>query len=172
MASLMENLISVLEEECTEYTSLRELSLKKTPVIVAGDLQALQSVTDEEQIVVDRINHLENKRETTMRDIADVINKDVETLKLTFLIQMLEKRPAEQKKLAEVYDRLSEAVHTVQRINEQNRQLITGALEMVEFDLNLIQSMKSAPETANYTKGAYNDGSVIGTSQGGFDAKQ
>ena len=45
------------------------------------------------------------------------------------------------------------------------------SLEMVEFDMNLLQAMKAAPETANYNKGAYTAGEVIGTDRGSFDAK-
>ena len=39
MASLIENLISVLEGEAAEYDKLLELSTRKTPVIVAGNLE-------------------------------------------------------------------------------------------------------------------------------------
>ena len=38
--------------------------------------------------------------------------------------------------------------------------------------MNLVQSMRAAPETANYTKSAYSSGDVMGTVSGGFDAKQ
>ena len=38
--------------------------------------------------------------------------------------------------------------------------------------LNLLTAMRTAPTTANYNKGAYNTGSVIGTGNHGFDAKQ
>ena len=172
MASLMENLISVLEEEGKTYGELLELSMKKTPIIVGGDLEGLQRITDEEQIVVARINRLDAKREEVTRDIANVLNKDVTKLKLVDIIQMLSQRPVEQKQLAAAHDKLKEVVGQMARINEQNRDLIQSSLEMVEFDLNLIQSMKSAPQTANYTKGAYSSGTVMGRSSGGFDAKQ
>ncbi len=79
MASLVENLISVLEQENTEYEALLELSRKKTPVIVQGDIVRLQEITDEEQNIIDRIYNLEMKREGHVRDIADVINRDVKT---------------------------------------------------------------------------------------------
>ncbi len=172
MASLMENLIDVLNKESSEYESLLELSMKKTPVIVAGDLEHLQQITDEEQIVVSRINSLEKQRIENINDIANVLNKDVTTLKLVNLIGMLEARPIERQKLAEVHDRLQSAVRRVQMINNQNRELINHALEMVEFDMNLLQSMKAAPETAEYNRGAYNTGNSMGVSKGGFDAKQ
>lgn len=172
MASLMENLISVLEEEGKTYGELLELSMKKTPIIVGGDLEGLQRITDEEQIVVARINRLDAKREEVTRDIANVLNKDVTKLKLVDIIQMLSQRPVEQKQLAAAHDKLKEVVGQMARINEQNRDLIQSSLEMVEFDLNLIQSMKSAPQTANYNRGAYSQGAFMGRSRGGFDAKQ
>ena len=85
---------------------------------------------------------------------------------------MLESRPAERDALAALHDRLKEAVRGLQRVNEQNRELLTNALEMVNFELNLLQAMKTAPETANYNRGAYNTGNTMGVVTGGFDAKQ
>lgn len=172
MASLMENMIDVLEKESLEYENLLQLSMKKTPAIVAGNLEELAKITDEEQIVVGRINHLDVSRQEVFSDIANVINKDVKTLKLSDLIAILEKRPEEQQKLAKVHDRLKTAVHEVERINGQNRTLLQNALEMVEFDMNMLQSMKAAPETANYDRGACNTGTHMGISKKGFDAKQ
>ena len=49
MASLMENLIDVLDRESTEYEALLQLSQRKTPIIAGGDLAELQKITDEEQ---------------------------------------------------------------------------------------------------------------------------
>lgn len=172
MASLMENLISVLETEASEYEILVGLSTKKTPVIIQGDLAALEQITDEEQIVVGRIQHLERQREEVIGDIANVINKDVEQLKLANLIEMLKDRPEESEKLASVHDKLKDVLHRMERINEQNRELIKNAMEMVEFDLNVIQSLKAAPETANYNKGAFTSGDMMGVNEGRFDAKQ
>lgn len=172
MASLMENLIEVLEKESGEYESLLELSMRKTPVIVAGSLEELAKITDEEQNVVDRINHLDAKRQEVFADVANVINKDVKVLKISDLIEMLAERPEEQKKLAKVHDKLRTVLNEVGRVNEQNRVLIQNSLEMVEFDMNMLQSMKAAPETANYNKGACNTGEHMGIRTKGFDAKQ
>ena len=172
MASLMENLIEVLDLESQEYENLLGLSMKKTPVIVSGELEELAKITDEEQIVVNKINRLEQKRQEVFSDIANVINKDVDMLMLKDLVEMLSTRPEEQQKLARVHDRLSTAVHEVKRVNGQNRVLIQNALEMVEFDMNMLQSMKAAPETANYNKGAYNTGDHMGAGGAAFDAKQ
>lgn len=172
MASLMENLVDVLEKESIEYEILLGLSMKKTSVIVAGDLEKLQQITDEEQLVVSRINHLEQKREEVVKDIANVINADAKKVKLADFVKMLEQRPAEQAKLASAHDKLRNVAGQMRRVNEQNRELLQNAMEMVEFDMNVLQAMKAAPETANYNKGAYSSGSVMGMERNGFDAKQ
>ena len=172
MASLIDNLISVLEQENAEYEILLELSRKKTPVIVQGDIVRLQEITDEEQNIIDRIHRLEPQREEHIHDIANVINKDVGQLKLENLIQMFANNPREQKALSEIHDKLHDTLALMQNVNAQNRELLNGALEMVEFDLNLLQSFKRAPETANYNRGAYSAGSIMGVDRGNFDAKQ
>ena len=172
MASLMEVLIDVLEQENQEYEKLLSLSMKKTSVIVSEDLKELTKITDEEQFIVSRINNLDHQRNEAVNDIANVLNKDVDKLKIVDLIKMLAARPEEQEKLAVVFDKLRVSVRSVKRVNEQNRELIQDALQLVQFNMNVLQAMNKAPESANYNRGAYNTGDVIGTSHMTFDAKQ
>ena len=166
MASLMENLIDVLDRESTEYEALLQLSQRKTPIIAGGDLAELQKITDEEQELVSRIHNLDKQR------AGVTANRDVNDLKLPNLITMLSARPAEQQALADSHDRLQAAVRGLKRVNEQNSELLNSALEMVEFEMNLLQASKAAPETANYNRGAYNAGNTMGVIDHGFDAKQ
>ena len=171
MASLMENLIDVLNRESNEYEGLLQISQRKTAIIVSSNLEELQKITDEEQNMVNRVNALDHKRMEVTKDIATVLNRDVTKLTLTNLIEMLAARPAEQQALAKVHDRLSKTVHELQRVNEQNGSLLKDALEMVEFEINLLQASRLAPETANYNRGAYSAGDTMGVTRG-FDAKQ
>ena len=172
MASLMENLIEVLGQECDAYDELLALSQKKTQVIASANLENLQKITDDEQEAVGRVNHLDKRRMEVTTDIANVLNRDVETLKLSKMIELMSSRPGEQAKLAEAHDRLQSSVRELRRINEQNRELLENALEMVEFEMNILQASKAAPETANYTRSAYNSGTQMGVDSGNFDAKQ
>lgn len=172
MASLMEDLLNTLEQENAEYEKLLALSLKKTPVIVSANLEELQKITDEEQLIVSRINRLDKVRNECMTQIAGVIHKDVNELTLSMVVDIFKKRPEEHKKLATVYDKLKDTITQMKRSNEQNRQLIQSSLEMVQFDMNMLQAMKTAPETANYSKNAYSTGAIMGTGAGRFDAKQ
>lgn len=172
MASLMENLIEVLTKESDAYEGLLEVSRRKTSVIVKGDLEALTGLTDEEQEWASVIANLDKKRQEVTADIANVLNKDVNTLKLTNLVDILAARPQEQKALAQAIDRVKKSAGALQQVNHQNGELLKNSIEMVEFELNLLQSMKKAPETANYSRGAYNTGETMGVARRGFDAKQ
>lgn len=172
MASLIEELITTLDKENSEYEKLLELSKKKGAVIVSRDIAALEAITDEEQNIVTDIGILDSKRAEVTKDIANVLNKDVESLKISVLIDLLKKTPREQKMLSEVHDKLKNTVASVRTLNESNKQLIDQSLEMVEFDLNMIKSMRQAPQTNNYGKSAVSVGEMLGTARGGFDAKQ
>ena len=172
MASLMENLVDILDKECTMYEKLLGLSSRKTSIIVKGDLKALAEITDEEQYVISDIQGLEKQRVTAMTDIANVLNMDVNSLKLTDLIQVLEKRPTDQKNLAVQRDKLVAVADNVRRVNGQNQELLKSSIEMVQFEMNIIQASKRAPETANYSRAAGTTGECLGYTSGGFDAKQ
>ena len=172
MASLLENLIDVLDSENAQYEKLLVLAESKTPVIVSGDIESLGKITEEEQEIVGKIQGMEKQRDKFLADIANVVNRDVETLKLIDLIQMLEKMPEQQKKLKDIHERLKETTEKLRLLNDKNQLLLADKLDMVDFNLNMIRAMKSAPQTANYTKNAYTNGQSLGIFHGGFDAKQ
>ena len=172
MASLIDTLTEVLNGEDKEYQRLLDLSKSKTDVIVRGDLNALSVITDKEQEVVGRIQALEHQRTQTMTEIAKILNTDVSGLKLDVLIDLLKKKPKEQKALALIHDKLHVTLYEMRLLNERNDELIKSAIEMTNFNLNLLQSARKAPETANYNRGAYNAGDVLGVESGSFDAKQ
>ncbi|MCR5304321.1 MAG: flagellar protein FlgN [Lachnospiraceae bacterium] len=168
----MENLIGVLNEECDAYEELLKASMKKTPAIVSDDLETLSNVTEEEQEIVGRISSIDHKRSEAWADIANVLNRDVKTLKLKDLIKIMENRPEEQKALSKIYDRLHSVTKEVSRVNKQNQELLESALEMVQYTMNVIQSSKAAPENANYNGMAENTGATLGSARSSFDAKQ
>jgi len=172
VASLIDTLIETLTNENGEYKKLLRLSASKTEAIVKGDLESLRQITDNEQELVTLITSLETRRTKTMEEIAKILNTDVASLKLGELISLLKKTPREQKELAKIHDELKVTLHEMKIANERNEELLNSAIEMVDFNMNLIQAMRKAPETANYNKGAYSTGSAIGVGSGGFDARQ
>ena len=172
MASLLENLIDVLDRENAAYERVAVLAESKTSAIVAGDIENLGKIMEEEQEIVGKIQGMEKQRDKFLADIANVVNRDVESLKLIDLIQMLENMPEQQEMLRDVQERLKKTINQLKAVNDKNQMLLADKLDMVEFNLNMIRAMKSAPETANYSKNAYTNGQSLGIFHGGFDAKQ
>ena len=166
----MEELLEVLGEEEKQYQELIELADVKSQAIIKADIDKLGEVTAQEQNAASTLLNLSNKRARVLDDMATVLGKDPAKMTINKMIGYLENQPEEQKKLSERRDRLLEVGTQMQRLNQQNETLLKQALEMVEFDLTLLRSMRQAPETANYNKNAYNTGDLLGSS--GFDAKQ
>lgn len=170
MASLMENLLTILEKENSEYEHLLELSTEKRQIIIDGNIPGLEDITSREQDITSNIKNLENKREEVLNDMAIVLSKDAKDLTLTNMIAFLNKQPKEQQKLIDIRAKLKSTLTRMADMNQQNEVLLRQALEMVEFDLTLFKSMRQAPTTANYDRNAYNTGDILGNS--GFDAHQ
>ena len=170
MASLVEELINVLAEEESIYKKLTEYGEKKRQIIIDADIPELEKLTDLEQQASDELLTKSNKQIALLGDIATVLGKTDEKMKVTRLIGYLDKQPDIQSKLTETRDSLLDTADQMQKINDLNSQLLAQAIEMTEFDITLFKSMRQAPETANYDKSAYNTGTILGSS--GFDAKQ
>ena len=170
MASLVDELISVLYEEEKLYIALLDCAERKTQILIKADVKALEELTAEEQEKSDRLLSFGNKQIQLLGDIKTVLNRKDENLTVTTLIGYLGSQPKIQEKLIIARDHLIEAAAKVQKQNRQNEMLLKQAIELAEFDLTLFKSMRQAPETANYDKHAYNTGALLGSS--GFDAKQ
>ena len=149
MASLIDILISTLEQENTEYESLLELGLEKTGIIIRNDVKELSRMVEKEQLVVDRIIVLEKKRTEVSNDIADVLNKDVKTLTLTRLIELLSSQEKERNALVSIHDKLSLTMKRMVELNDRNKALLEESMEMLLFEMNLVQSMRRGPDTKN-----------------------
>lgn len=170
MASLMEELLDVLHEEDDEYKKLIELSEKKTQALISAKVTEIQEIAEAEQMIVEVIQRCEKKCDEIIKDMGIVLGRDMESLTVTELIDMLGKQPQEQAKLQAEYDKLIVTAKKMKECNERNRILVEQALEMVEFDLTLFRSYRMAPETANYSKDATSAGQPKGSQR--FDTKQ
>lgn len=170
MASLAEELYSVMCEEKKGYDELYDLSQKKRKAIVKRNLQELQDINTQEETITSRLKNLENRRIKNLTDMSVVMGHDDEILTVTQVIDLLDNQPEEQKHLKDAKRELVNSATRMHQLNEQIQVILNQALEMTEFDLNLFENMKKAPETANYDKHAYNTGDVLPS--GGFDLKQ
>ena len=170
MASLVEELVSVLEQELHIYKQLAELGEQKRQILIQSDVPSLEKLTVLEQEASTELLAFSNKQTELLNDIATVLGKNPQEITVTRLIGFLEEQPEIRQKLSEARDQLIETAELVNRQNELNGILIHQAMELLEFDISLFKIMRQAPETANYDRNAYNTGMLLGNS--GFDAKQ
>lgn len=168
MASLVEELVNVLESEKQIYENLISYEDRKRDVLIAADVPALEEITTLEQLAGDDLIAFSNQQIQILKDIATVLGRTEEKMTVTRLIELLDTQPKVQKQLTEARDELLQAADTMKSLSDQNAVLIRQAIEINEFDLTLFKSLRQAPETANYDKSAYNTGSLLGGS--GFDA--
>lgn len=169
VASLIDELIDVLDKEYEIYNNLIPIATEKTKIIVKNDLAALQEITAREQEAVDQITALENKRGRIMGDIKTVLGKK-EDINLSTLVGLLDQQK-EQKTLSLLHDKLKDVVNRLVEINNRNKTLIEQSLEIIEFNMNFIQSTRMAPGNVTYSKyPSQNNEDTWGT--GMFDAKQ
>ena len=170
MASLMEELISTLSQEKELYLALLPIAEEKTKAIVANDLDLLQEITNREQLAVGRIGALERKRDEVITNMGIVLGRKPQELTLAELIRVTEKQPKDRAALTELKDALGVAVKKLADVNERNNVLIRQSLDMIQFNMNLLQSTRMV-QGNNYTKSAGE--SIPGATQTGmFDAKQ
>lgn len=174
MASLIENLITELNEEYAVYEELLGVSMEKTGIIVKNDLDKLKAVTDKEQLLVDTVTGLENTRRGIMANIATVLNKRAEDIKISDVVSFLEGQPEFHDPLADINDRLNRLAKKLKEVNTHNQNLIMDSLSMIEYNINLLQNLNRSPETAEYSRDMFKGagGYSMDGMPGKFDAKQ
>jgi len=170
MASLMQELIATLREEKKAYQKLLPVVEKKTQAIIANDLKQVQDITETEQSAIGKISSLEQKRTEIMNNIGVVLNKKVPDLTLPNLIKLLDRQPQEQQALAEIHKELTALLKRLSEVNGHNRNLIEQSLEMISYNMNLLQSTRIVPGN-NYTRKA-GQWDMTASQTGMFDAKQ
>ncbi len=171
MASLMEELISVLDRECDIYRKLIPVSEKKTSVLISSDLRALQQITEQERHMLDEVYAIDRKREKIIANIGVVLNRDPGELDLATLTKLMARQPRERKRLSRLHDSLKDVMGRLVSVNEKNKELIENSLEMIEFNLNFIKSTRMSPGSNNYDRNA-SSSYGIDMGPGAFDAKQ
>ena len=174
MASLIDDLTAVLQQEMEVYQTLIPISEQKTEVLIRGDLKRLQEITDQEQELLDQASAYGHRREEVLHNMGMVLNRPVKDLSLTGLIELLGKQPEEQERLALLHDELQQTMKRLVDVNTKNKNLIENSLEMIEFNMNFIQSTQMSPGNNNYDKNASAAGGGVdaGFGTGSFDAKQ
>ena len=104
-------------------------------------------------------------------DIATVLGMKPDEMNLEKLVKKLGNQPKEKEALEKLHDRLKRTMGRLQELNLQNKQLLTEALEMVDFNMNVIRSTRMSSGSSNYSSNAAQV-DIGDYGAGMFDAKQ
>lgn len=170
MASLIDSLINIMNDENRQYTELLDLSNNKTTAIVKGDVGQLQEIFGKEQKLIDILNRLEMERQSCVADICKILHLSAAEVKVSQIVRLLEKKQAEHDALEQSYLSLKKTVNQLTQVNDNNRLLLKESMDMINFEINLAKNASMAPQTANYGKGAYEETGGMGSTS--FDARQ
>lgn len=170
MASLIEELVYILDKELKVYRDLLSISKEKTQIIVNNKLEELQQLTEKEQIFTSRVSQFEKRREEIINDIAIVINRRSDELTINKLIELIGNSLKEQEQLVNIYDEFKSVLDELKQKNELNKKLIEQSLDFINFTVNAIQSSKMAPQTAHYENKGYAGNNYSSNSM--FDRKR
>ena len=138
MASLINELIYVLEEQNKVYQELLEISSKKKLSIIENDITKLQTFISKENTLVGKSQRLDKKRIQLFKDIAFVLNKPNQ-INLSLIIEMI-KGQSEEEQLIKIKNKTIELLNKLKIINDQNKELIEISLEHIEVSMNFIRS--------------------------------
>ncbi|MEK5230798.1 flagellar protein FlgN [Lysinibacillus sp. FSL K6-0232] len=130
------------------HKSLLELAYKKTEIIKAGDIQALDQLLKDEQAHVAAIDKLEQQRQKQVTDyfeakgLASTDNRTVADV-----IEAAEQQ-ADKEALSAVRDRLLLIINNLRQQNDLNQKLVFQSLQIVNLTLD---SLRPRTEQINYS---------------------
>lgn len=137
MSKSIEQLFTVLRQECDLYKDYLDLAKEKKEAVIQGDIKELDHLTKLEQSMIVRMGKADQVRRAIIGNI--LLEKHVDQVEnITELANLMEE-PDKVQVLA-YKDRLASLLEEIRLINQLNSELIHKALAYVEFNINLLTS--------------------------------
>jgi hypothetical protein len=154
-----ENLISVMKKLLKLHQSLYELSVKKTDIVIKGDMDALNQILRDQQAHLTAISQFESERQKNAGAILPGMDKPT----ISECIEAVD--GVEKETLIQLRTDLLEIVSKIKEKNELNQQMIHQSLQFVHLTMNLV-----APQPMDFNYGP-KAGKTAGPSSGLFNSK-
>ncbi|QEA00665.1 flagellar protein FlgN [Lysinibacillus fusiformis] len=137
------------------HKSLLELAFKKTEIIKAGDIEALDQLLKDEQAHVAAIDKLEQQRQKQVTDYLEA--KGLDSTDKTTVADVIEaaEQQADKATLSVVRDRLLQIINDLRTQNDLNQKLVFQSLQIVNLTLDAVR-----PRTEQMN---YSSNEVLGT---------
>lgn len=157
---LYDNLMDCLDSLVKVYRSLLEIVRREKEILVSSKLDDLTENNKAKDAMLVRIRSLENTRMRCARDLAQVVNGDVEAPRLLDIAVRMETTRGD--KLRNMHSVLDLLVRRVAEVNKQNEDLVKAALSTITGAMEAIRdTLQEKPTYAR--KGAM----AAGQNQGG-----
>ena len=116
MASIIENLITELNDEYALYEQLLQVSMEKTSAIVSNNLDRLSETTEKEQRLADALASVEHRRRETMTNVANILGKRPDDVKVMDVVTFLEGQPEFHDPLLAINEKLAKRARKVREV--------------------------------------------------------
>lgn len=170
MAGIIYELIEVLEQEKECYEGIETLAAYTETAVVNKNIEFLQEVVKTEEEFIGRLNILEKKRDSLMKDIAIVTGMKHQNVTVAAIIEKIGKDTEVGQKLTVLREEIRAQLDEIKAKSELNKQLLTDSLELVDFTVNAIGSTKGYSHVGNYNRPG--EDMTIQRQQSLFDKKQ
>lgn len=141
---MWQNLIDILDKLGEVYDSLVTLGERKRAALVGIDIKSLSTVLDEEQLLISKIQKLEQQRVALLRDLSKENKNLTEATRAKDFYRSAPSRVIEQK-LCAAHNKLSKNVERAMQLKENNQILAQCALDAVQGQLNRLSGATVEP---------------------------
>ena len=140
---MWQELIAVLNKIVESYNVLLNLSKQKRAALVAVNVADIEKFTKEEEKIVTSIGKLEQiRKKITNQILSDLKVTEIEDSFMDMLA-LCDKKNSDQ--LIKVHNELKNVLKEVSSSNKTNETLITQALSVVNYNINVASQAESTP---------------------------
>lgn len=133
---MWKELISVLTKILDVYKQLLILSKEKRMVIASVKMTELEKIVRQEQIMIATVGKLEQQRESVLTSLLISENISTPNKELLDLVMFCDKEMGQ--KIADIHRQFKEILSELETNNKMNNHLITQALSVVNYNLNVL----------------------------------
>lgn len=142
MKKLMDELISIFEKQIKLHQSLLAVLMEEKTSIVESNLIELNNANGEKETLILKIKNLEENRLNLVVKIAEALSEDSQNLTLKRLCEITEE--PHSTRLDDCRSRLILLTDNVRKSNEENKVLLTQAVELVRGSFMLLDNLMSS----------------------------
>ncbi|WP_251554713.1 flagellar protein FlgN [Neobacillus muris] len=132
----LNQLTQLLERMIEVHTRLLDLAKEKRGVLVAGDIQDIQSLLFRESSCTDEIQKLEQRRKQLVQEYMEQRGMTGHSFTLEEVVK-LPAEPSIKARLDLIAKQLRYLVQEISQVNESNQQLIQTSLSYIQYAMSL-----------------------------------